>query len=161
MIELLAQLAQPVVVAQHQTIFRDDFTRGCPGFTPQQNQDIGYAAANHLSALSPQKADSLTIFFTREFSQMEHDPFSGREDPNNGARLDRLLNFISQPQVHKKYVFFCPNSRGSTTGFWGQAISQISQIIGNQTTQESDLVRQLRLIPVGSVHRGFLYFVGN
>jgi len=150
MIELLVQ--PPAIISQvpHQTIFRDDYTQGCSGFTPSQNQDIGYAAANHLAAFTRSKTDSLVIFFAREFDQLDE------------PRLRRLYNFINLPNEHNKYVFFCPNSNSDreTTGFWGSDIvREISRFLGFPTNNQSHLIRDMGLVPVGSIHRGFLYRV--
>ena len=153
----------------HQSIFRDDFTRGCPGYSPSENQEIGYAASNHLAGITRNKTDSLVIFFTREFTNFQHHPFSGRQDPQEGERLDRLLDFINGDQnVNKRYVYFCVNPYDFddrnvfAMGFFGRALEQLGQIIPGLDRREHGIdhtMQRLGLIHIATIKRGYLYYV--
>jgi hypothetical protein len=152
----------------HQAIFRDDFIRGCPGYSPSENQQVGNTAANHLAGITKNKTDSLVIFFTREFTNFQRDPFSGRQYPQEGERLDRLFDFINADQIiNKRYVYFCVNpvdfdDRNSfSQGFWGEALRQIGRIANLDLREPGvdHVMQRLGLIHVGTIKRGYLYYV--
>jgi len=160
----------PALIAQvpHQTIFRDDFSRGCPGYSQAENQEIGSTAANHLAGITKNKADSLVIFFTREFTNFQHDPFSGRQDPQEGERLDRFFDFINgSPIPNKRYVYFCVNSsdfedrNAFSQGFWGPALNQIGRLANLDLRQPGvdHVMQRLGLVHIGTIKRGYLYYV--
>lgn len=168
MIELLALAQPPAIVAQAQTIFRDDFTRGCPGFTPSQNQDIGYRASADAQVRFPQmKVGSLNIFFTMPFIDFFPDNIEDMRNnrPHAGevARIDRLADFINGDQsVTKRYVFFCPGaSDGVGESFWENAREFISRTFNMGVRQPGleAFTDRLGLFHVDYVHRGQLYYV--
>jgi hypothetical protein len=160
----------PAIISQvpHQTIFRDDFSRGCPGYSQAENQEIGSTAANHLAGITTNKADSLVIFFTKEFTDFRHDPFSGSQDPQEGERLDRFFDFINGSQIpNKRYVYFCVNSsdfedrNAFSQGFWGPALQQIGRLANLDLRQPGvdHVMQRLGLVHIGTIKRGYLYYV--
>ncbi|WP_027250437.1 hypothetical protein [Planktothrix agardhii] len=160
----------PAIVSQvpHQAIFRDDFSRGCPGYSQAENQQIGNTAANHLAGITKNKTDSLVIFFTREFTNFQYDPFSGRQDPQEGERLDRFFDFINGSQIpNKRYVYFCVNTsdfedrNAFSQGFWGPALQQIGRLANLDLRQPGvdHVMQRLGLVHIGTIKRGYLYYV--
>jgi hypothetical protein len=147
MIELLAQLAQTPPVVN----YRSNMDRSCPGFTADNNRQIGQAVLNHLLSINPNiKQGDVRVFFTWEMI-----------NASQSAPIDRFIDFVQTQTSDYKFVFFCPHVMNvfSFDVILPEAAYYISRVFGIPYTNYSDLINQLGLTEIGKHNGGTLYYV--